>query len=658
MKAKPLRTILGFYSNEEGEPEKAQDALRTLGGRYVLFRSDGTTQGSARQLERYSSLRLEGESLVVAEVGPSEVEAVVKRLEGAGSPAVFVVREDLAGPSSPNLEPAAEFPDCRSPDDFARQCALRRDQASQATTSIFSRLRENERTLDAARRDLAEASRLGHPLTAAAEWMLDNAFLIRTHIAEINRNLPRNYRKTLPVLAPGYELARQLVACTDHPLNEVNISDCLRDYQTVAPLTIAELWFFPLLLRMALIEELRQLALRVNRTQQLREAAYLWANRLAAGARRGTEEFEHLLGRMEVEPVALQPYFVTSLVEQLQDEENALAPIQHWIEERLNQPLTELVRSEHNQEAAERISTANAFGSLRALSQIDFSKIFEAVSLVEAELRSDTVYASSDFATRDQCRRVVEGISRHSGADELEVARRAVELATQPGDPQTREAPYYLLAEGVTQLEAEVKAKVPFRTRFIRALRRRATSEYLGAITVLTACFLALALALAWEGGVRREAMFAILAALALFPLSELSIQIINALVISLLPPALLPKMDFKEGIPPEHATLVVVPMMLSSLEVVHSEVEKLEVRFLANREANLFFGLFSDFTDSPAQTAPGDAELLRAEREGIAGLNSRYPGGRFVFFIGRASGPAANSCGLGGKGSAAKSKR
>ena len=72
---------------------------------------------------------------------------------------------------------------------------------------------------------------------------------------------------------------------------------------------------------------------------------------------------------------------------------------------------------------------------------------------------------------------------------------------------------------------------------------------------------------------------------MALFPLGELSIQIVNALVISLLPPDLLPKLDFEKGIPKEHATLVVVPMMLTSLEVVHREVEKLEVRYLANRE-------------------------------------------------------------------------
>ena len=211
---------------------------------------------------------------------------------------------------------------------------------------MLPRLRENELTLEASRRDLAEAARLEHALTAAAEWLLDNGHLIRTQIAEIRRHLPRDHQKILPAGASGdpyiYDLAKELVAHTDYYVNEANILECLRAYQQVAPLTIAELWSFPLMLRIALIAELTQLALHVSRKQQLREAAYFWANRLAAASRRGTEVFERMLRQMEDEPVALEPYFMICLAEQLQDEEDALAPVQHWIEDRLKTPLTEI----------------------------------------------------------------------------------------------------------------------------------------------------------------------------------------------------------------------------------------------------------------------------------------------------------------------------
>src|SRR6185503_14785422 len=96
--------------------------------------------------------------------------------------------------------------------------------------------------------------------------------------------------------------------------------------------------------------------------------------------------------------------------------------------------------------------------------------------------------------------------------------------------------------------------------------------------------------------------------------------------------PELLPKLDYQSGIPGESATLVVVPMMLSNTTVVQREVEKLEIRFLANRQDHLMFSLFSDFVDSDHRVTPEDAELLTAARAGIAELNRKY-GDRFILF-------------------------
>ncbi len=642
MKVKPSRAILAIYSADEGEPAKAWDALRSEGADVCLFRADGSVERSRRAVcEDYAGLRLENEVLLIAQTEPSRVQAIVQTLRGSGEPAIFVIAGSIRQPPDVETGPRAAP---RPPADFASQCALRRGSAVAHQEALLSRLRGNGMTLDASRQDLVEAARLDHALTAAAEWLLDNAYLIRIQIAEIGRHLPRDYHKILPAGPSGYpsiyELAEDLVAHTDCSLSKANIQECLTQYQQVAPLTIAELWSFPLLLRMALIEALARLAAQVSRSQKLRETAYLWANRLGAASREDPAVFETMLRRMEAEAVSLEPYFLTSLAEQLQDEEDALAPVRHWIEERLKTPLVEIVRTEHTREAAERLSTANAFGSLRTLSRLDFAEIFEAVSLVDAELRADPsgVYGRSDFATRDNCRRGVERVSRWSGAREIDVARRAVAMAAQDPEvaaahPLCGNAAYYLLDEGLARLEAETGARVPFRARLIRTLRRRASLVYMGGIVGLTAWLTALSLALAWDAGVRQPAMLAVLGALAMFPLSELAVQIVNALLISLLPPDKLPKLDLKDGIPPEDATLVVVPMMSMSQDVVRREIEKLEVRFLANQEPNLYFSLFSDFADAAEPVEPGDAELLQAARDGIASLNVRYPGGRFLLF-------------------------
>ena len=642
-----VRSVIGIYASDEGESAKAFATLAASHkGKIRLFREAPPDNVSRKPWkskgpDRYAALRLEGECLIVAEATPSQVPDIVELLQAEGSPAVFVVSEGLPDlPDSDSTEKELQAPPGSAElEDFARKCAARRSQPAKPRPMILSRLRDDEFTLDSARRELAEASRLEHALTAAAEWLLDNGYLLRTQIAEIRRHLPRAHHKILPAGASGdpyiYELARELVKHADHALNESNIKNCLRVYQQVAPLTIAELWSFALMLRMALIAELAHLALAASQKQQLREAAYFWADRLAVGSRRGTEDFGRVLHLLEAEPAAMETYFLTCLAEQLQDEEDALAPLQQWIEGHMKTPLTEVVRMEHTSEAAESISTANAFGSLRAISRIDFSEIFESTSLMEAELRADPsgTYPHSDFVTRDLCRRAVERVSRTSGVGELDVARRAVALAAKGRDARTQQVAYYLLDDGVLQLEAETHARIPFRFGVIRAFRHHATAAYVGGTAGLTLCFAAVAMALAKDAGMRRDWMIVALGLLALFPLSELAAQTVNALVISLLPPEALPTLDFREGIPPEDATLVVIPMMLSNAEVIRREAEKLEVRFLANQQANLFFSLFSDFTDSTTRQAPGDGELLEVAIDGIARLNRRYPGGRFLLF-------------------------
>lgn len=568
----------------------------------------------------YAALRLENECLLAIQVQPNDVLPTVEALRAAGYPSIFVLRDKPT-------ELAAEDLAATDPEPVGDTRRIRWPQ----------RLRSIEEAFDAAYVELMEATALGHAPTSAAAWFLDNMYMIRTTVAQVKQDLPRKQRRGTPtgVRSQVYQVARSLVLQSGLTLNEVNIREALREYQTAYPLAIEELWLFPILLRLALLEQLAKLAGSTSRGQQYRELAFLWADRLTSAARGGPEVLESMLLKMGSEPHALEASFLASLTEQLQGDEHALAPVQAWMETRLQQSPLAIVRGEHGREAADSVATAQAFGSLRTLGRLDFNRIFEAVNLIDAELQRDPaiIYQRSDFATRDQCRREVERIARRSGITEQEVARLAVGLAAEAPDPTQRHVTYFLLAEGVLELERRAGAHPSARTRLTRAIRRHATPLYLGSIVGLTLAFTGITIALAQTLGVSQQRALEIFGLLALFPLSELCIQIINALVISIFTPAMLPKMDFQGGIPPENATLVVVPMMLASIDVVHREIEKLEVRFLANWESNVWFGLFADFTDSENPTAASDSALLQAARNGIAALNARYPGERFVLF-------------------------
>ena len=113
---------------------------------------------------------------------------------------------------------------------------------------------------------------------------------------------------------------------------------------------------------------------------------------------------------------------------------------------------------------------------------------------------------------------------------------------------------------------------------------------------------------------------------LALFPANEIAISVVNQLVTLLMPPHLLPKMEFREsGIPDECRTAVVVPTLFGSVRAVKEALSHIEVQYLANRDPNLSFAILSDFTDADAETKPSDDEIVAAAIAGIEELNAKY---------------------------------
>ncbi|OGR24718.1 MAG: cyclic beta 1-2 glucan synthetase, partial [Desulfobacterales bacterium RIFOXYA12_FULL_46_15] len=81
----------------------------------------------------------------------------------------------------------------------------------------------------------------------------------------------------------------------------------------------------------------------------------------------------------------------------------------------------------------------------------------------------------------------------------------------------------------------------------------------------------------------------------------------------------------FSKGIPSECRTLVIVPTLLTGPGNIEDLMEAMEVRFLANRDIHLHFGLLTDFPDAKEERQPKDELLLRLARLSIDALNQKY---------------------------------
>ncbi len=509
--------------------------------------------------------------------------------------------------------------------------------------NVLPRFEDNARVLRQAYLTMADDVHRGKFVTPAAEWLLDNYHLVASEVLDVRRNLPPGYYRQLPKLALRelagharvYALAEEIIRHSDSRLDRQQLVRFMNSFQAVAPLTIGELWAWPSMLKLALIENLRRLAEETLEARAaVREADSYVAKVDASGH-----------GKPPQLPKQLHTGYVLQLLQRLREYGPRLAAVRAAVDAHLlAQSLTseDAIRSEHQRQAAAQVSVANVITSLRLCSALDWSQYFEAVSLVERVLQRDPAgaYGKMDFLSRDRYRQAVEELSEPSGEAQLQVALRAVESARQAAEsgPSTDRAAHvghHLIGKGRRDLETDIA----FRPRLGRRLKRfvfaHATAAYLGSIALLTA--LPLGLGLAFLHGRRSSLWVQAAAALLLsLPASELAIAFVQRLAARWAPPRRLPRLEFPEGIPENARTMVVVPTLLTSVPAVERLIEHIEVLALGNLDPRIHFAILSDFVDAPVRERPEDEAILSAARAGIEALNARFGEGhadRFFLF-------------------------
>jgi len=511
-------------------------------------------------------------------------------------------------------------------------------------TPLLARLNGTRQILEGTQARLTSAADLGADVGPAGEWLLDNYHVLLEHIGEVRESLPGGYYRELPELAAGplagyprvYELAITLISHSEGRIGLDNLGGFVEAFQEVAGLAIGELWAVPAMLRLGLIENVRRMALRtVQRLDEL-EAADVAAARIARAGAAGGDALDAELDQFATHSTPLTPTFVSRFLQQLRVEGGALPAIvrlEQWMAEEA------LGAEEATARATQRLALtqvvmANSITSLRAIARMDWRTFVERQSRMEAILREDPAgcYHRMTFATRDGYRHVVEQIARRSHRAEEAVARLALDRARagksrEAEDPRQAHVGYYLIAEGLSELERATGYRPPAGEAVQRWMRRHADAVFMGGVLSATAGALA---AVLWLGGPAVRAEWLVVLLLAIIPANDIAVNVVNQLVTAFLPPRTLPKLDLHEhGVPPEFRTAVVIPTLFGSVDAVREALENLEVQFLANREAHLHFAVLSDFTDAPTETRDGDAAIVAAAVEGVRALNARYAEGR-----------------------------
>ena len=542
----------------------------------------------------------------------------------------------------------AEFFSVERLEQYAQSLAAQHKTVTRkGSAQLLPRLEDNGRKLEAAYKTLVDALRDGRAISPAAEWLVDNYHIVEEQLREIREDLPKSYYHELPKLAAGeladypriYAVALELIAHTDSRLDTQTLQRFIASYQTVAPLSIGELWAVAITLRLALVENLRRLATIIARARAERDKADKLADKLLDVASLQPATVMSFLNERLEKRDELTQTFLVQVVQRLREQHPAVMPVMDWIETELEKRGTNVehtTHSEHQRQAAAQVTVGNIITSMRLLSTLDWNDFFEKVSLIEPLLGRDPagVYLQMEFASRDRYRHVIERISKATESDELEIAKTAIKLAAEATENIRAEkhVGYYLIDNGLPRLEAAFDYQPRTVERLRRFLLRHSTLTYLGTLALMTVLVMALLLYFVYREQLGWPFII-VLAVLSLIPASDLAVTVLNWDLTHLFPPRLLPRMDTADGIPDDAITFVVVPTILLNESQVNELVERLQVHYLANQDDHLYFGLLSDFADADSAETATDTNLLAIARSGIDALNARHDHARFHLF-------------------------
>ncbi|WP_207790389.1 GH36-type glycosyl hydrolase domain-containing protein [Sandaracinobacter neustonicus] len=524
---------------------------------------------------------------------------------------------------------------------------------------LLVRLQENAAALKHIYVETALAVERKRPIAPAAEWLIDNYHIVEKQIRKIRDDLPADFYLQLPKLADGplaglprvFGVAWAYIAHSDSLFHEERLRRFVAAYQRVEALTIGELWALAICLQLVLVENLHRLADLSIHDQEDRQRADELADKLLSA-----EGDSDALALLAAIPPGASAAFISQLAFRLRDVDPRSEMARRWLDSRVaarGDSLAMLDQQAQQALIASTASTRNVIMAMRDLAEVDWGEMVEALSRADAVLRAGSNFGDMDFPSRNLYRNNLEELSRGSAYSEEVIAARALALARrQPSDNRVDQDPGVLLVgAGRPLLEADIGFVPPVGTRIARRLRQGGVPLYVGLVMLLGGLISLLPLSTLtnvefpqWLG--------LILLGVSIILSLETATALMNRMLARLLPPALIPALELKEGVPDELRTLLVVPVLLGGEAAVAEAISDLEVHHLANREANVHYALLSDFPDAADQHLPGEEDILSGARARVAELNMRHPvpGGapRFLFLHRERQWNATEGCWMG----------
>ncbi|WP_231701848.1 GH36-type glycosyl hydrolase domain-containing protein [Crassaminicella thermophila] len=502
--------------------------------------------------------------------------------------------------------------------------------------SLLVRLNNNFKIIASIYKYLNEEMKKGNELSPASEWLLDNFYKIEEQVKVIRQNFNKDKFLKLYILNNGflkgypraYAIALELVSHTDGRVDEELLVNFIKAYQYNRILSISEIWSLALMIRLALIEKIRNISEKIyenqNEWKKVESIDLKHPENLLDNIKRNLSNIDEI-----------NYSYIEHLLKKIRKDGLESGQAIDFIEKTLiefDTSIDKVIDFEHKEQAARKNSIGNAIISLNIVSKLDWNDIFESLSVVDEILREDpaNIYSKMDFESRDYYRHQIEKISQKCSVPETQVARKVIEYAKEAKDDdleKVKHVGYYIVDKGRKKLLKELGCKA-----LKCYLNDYPTWVYLVPIILLTGSIVLLLTNYAYKNS-NSIALSLLVGIIASIPASDVAVIIINWIYTHRFSPAFLPKLAYKDGITEDSKTMVVIPTLVPNEKTVEELLEKLEVYFLGNKDKNLYFAIAGDFKDAKEEVQPQDEEIIKKALEGIKRLNDKYAGEEEIFF-------------------------
>jgi cyclic beta-1,2-glucan synthetase len=538
------------------------------------------------------------------------------------------------------------------------------DHAVSKKLNLFNwpvpRMNENYRYILSIYKSLNEDMQKGIGTTPAAEWLLDNFYIIEEQVKGVRKDLSKEYYSKLPMLRSGplkgyariYTVALELVSHTDGRIDEKILINYINAYQSHKVLASRELWALAIMLKLALIENIRYICQTIEESQkQRRKVEDIISFAKGENGIDSGKLIQAIRAELKGE-YKINSTFIEHLAYRLRKMGRSCAHVLRQVDDILDINGTNIdyiTHKEHSEQTARKGSIGNCIISLKYISSSNWVNVFEELSKLESILRSDPsgIYNIMDLSSKNIYRKRVEQLAlefdvseKHVASKVVELARRALEDKEDLSDANYSKechVGYYIIDEGINQLREEIGVKKTFGKICTDFIKSRPLIFYVGSVGILTILISLLIAQYIFREAQKYNTLLALIGILVLFiPATDISVNFINWILNHLFKPSFFPRIELKEGIPEEYSTMVVIPALLPDENRARELIDNLEKYYLSNRENNLFFALAGDYKDSDSKDMPGDSQIIKIAIDRFRELNKKYSKGEkdiFYFF-------------------------